>query len=182
VIGSCFDIGGATCAALSRFTQSGDALRSGDTAENSSGNGSIMRLAPVPIKYAKLFPDSIGELARLASELSLTTHASEQCLSACRYMTLVLAGLLNGIHRDEVLAPDWQPVVQLAKSTPLHPAIVHGGVLRGKRFLSKTISTQVRRHLQLNPVHDFRLYLLETSGHAPRCCGTSPAVRRMELA
>jgi ADP-ribosyl-[dinitrogen reductase] hydrolase len=47
-------------------------------------------------------------------------------------MTLVLAGLLNGVHGDEVFAPDWEPVVQLAKLTPLHPAIaeVAGGSFR----------------------------------------------------
>jgi ADP-ribosyl-[dinitrogen reductase] hydrolase len=81
--------------------------------ERSSGNGSIMRLAPVPTRYVKLFPDSIDEPARLATESSLTTHASEHCCSACRYMVLVLAGLLHGIDRDEVFAPDWRPLVQL---------------------------------------------------------------------
>jgi ADP-ribosyl-[dinitrogen reductase] hydrolase len=54
----------------------------GDTAEHSSGNGSIMRLAPVPMRYASLFPGSIDELARLGAESSVTTHASEQCCSA----------------------------------------------------------------------------------------------------
>jgi ADP-ribosyl-[dinitrogen reductase] hydrolase len=54
-------------------------------------------------------------------------------------MTLVLSGLLHGVHRDgvhrdDVLATDWQPVVQLAKLTPLHPAIaeVAGGSFRRK--------------------------------------------------
>jgi ADP-ribosylglycohydrolase len=50
-----------------------------------------MRLAPVPIRYAHHFPDQIAELARLAAESSLPTHASPQCLSACRYFALVLA-------------------------------------------------------------------------------------------
>jgi len=123
VNGRCFDIGIATQSALSRFAQHGDAYRSGDTSERSSGNGSIMRLAPVPMRYVQLFPDSIGELARLAAETSLPTHASEQCLSACRYMAIVLAGLLHGIDRDEVLAPDWPPLSQLAELAPLHPAV-----------------------------------------------------------
>lgn len=131
----CFDIGIATKAALSRFTDQGNARRSGNTDEHSSGNGSIMRLAPVPIRYVGLYPDSIEELSRLAAESSLTTHASEQCLSACRYMTLVLAGLLHGFDRDDVLAPDWPPLVQLVKFAPLHPAIaeVAGGSFRCKQ-------------------------------------------------
>lgn len=101
----------------------GAPLRSGDPAESSSGNGSIMRLAPVPIRYADLFPQALEELARLATESSLTTHASEQCLSACRYLTLVLVGLQHGLDRQEVLAPDWQPLVELTNLAPLHPAV-----------------------------------------------------------
>lgn len=123
VTGRCFDIGIATRSALARFRQHGDPLQSGDPNESSSGNGSIMRLAPVPIRYAGLFPSSLEELARLATESSLTTHASEQCLSACRYLTLVLVGLQHGRDRDEVLAPDWKPLLRLNQLRPLHPAI-----------------------------------------------------------
>jgi ADP-ribosyl-[dinitrogen reductase] hydrolase len=123
VNGRCFDIGITIRGALARFSQHGDARRSGDSSEHASGNGSIMRLAPVPMRYASLFPDSIEELAVLATESSLTTHASEQCLSACRYMSLVLVGLLHGTDRDEVFAPDWQPLAQLTALAPLHPTI-----------------------------------------------------------
>ncbi|MFO0872238.1 MAG: ADP-ribosylglycohydrolase family protein [Pirellulales bacterium] len=123
VNGRCFDIGIATRSALARFLQHGDPLQSGDPAESSSGNGSIMRLAPVAIRYVGLFPKSLEELARLATESSLTTHASEQCLSACRYLTLVLVGLQHGLDRDEVLAPDWEPLQRLNNLQPLHPSI-----------------------------------------------------------
>ncbi|MDP6722377.1 MAG: ADP-ribosylglycohydrolase family protein, partial [Pirellulaceae bacterium] len=104
VNGRCFDIGITVRSALSRFLKTGNAYASGDTAERSSGNGSIMRLAPVPIRYANLLHDDVYELARLAVESSLPTHASPQCLSACRYFVVVLAGLINGHDRDEVLA------------------------------------------------------------------------------
>ena len=123
VVARCFDIGNATRAALSHFMQHGDARRSGDTAEHASGNGSIMRLAPVPIRYYELFPDSVEELARLADESSLPTHASDQCRSACRYMAIVLAGLMHGLDRDEILAADWAPLLQLQRAAALHPAI-----------------------------------------------------------
>ncbi|HID22943.1 MAG TPA: ADP-ribosylglycohydrolase family protein, partial [Planctomycetaceae bacterium] len=63
-IGRCFDIGATTRQALVRFCASGDARRSGATDEYSSGNGSIMRLAPVPIRYVHMYPDQIEELAR----------------------------------------------------------------------------------------------------------------------
>ena len=119
----CFDIGNATAAALSRFEQHADPLKSGATAESSSGNGSIMRLAPVPMHFLSLFPGDVNRLAELAAESSVTTHASPQCLSACRVMGVMLAGLMQGLDRDEVLSPTWGPLQQLRDAAPLHPAI-----------------------------------------------------------
>ena len=123
VTGRCFDIGLTTVAALDRFEKQQDALASGDPSARASGNGSIMRLAPVPIRYADLFPDRLEELGRLAVESSLPTHASPQCLSACRYMTLVLCGLLQGLDREEVLSPTWEPVRALQDLEPWHPEV-----------------------------------------------------------
>ena len=113
VNGRCFDIGITTRSALSRFQQIGDGRSSGDPSERASGNGSIMRLAPVPIRFMDFFPDDIDQLAKYAAESSLPTHASPQCLSACRYFALVLAGLMHGLDRDEVLSADWKPLQQL---------------------------------------------------------------------
>lgn len=123
VTGSCFDIGNATSAALYRYEQSQNAREAGSRSETSSGNGSIMRMAPVPIRYAALLPDDIAQLSRLAEESSLTTHASPQCLSACRYMALILSGLIQGIDRATVLAADWQPLSQLQELASLHPEV-----------------------------------------------------------
>ena len=123
VNGRCFDIGNTIAAALHRFQQHNDAASSGDRSSHASGNGSIMRLAPVPIRYLVHFPDRIERLAQLAAESSLPTHASPQCVSACRYMALVLAGLMHGLDRDEVLAADWEPLWKLSQLEPLHPEV-----------------------------------------------------------
>jgi len=123
VNGRCFDIGNTVSSALSRFETSGDVLSCASSDERASGNGSIMRLAPVPIYYADLFPDDIAKLSRLAEQSSLTTHASGRCRSACRYMALLLAGLMHGVSRDEVLSPTWEPLQQLRAAEPLHPDI-----------------------------------------------------------
>lgn len=121
--GRCFDIGITTRSALSRFLANKNALASGDPSERASGNGSIMRLAPVPIGHADLYPDNIEELSRLADESSLATHASEQCRSACRYLTTVLAALIHGEDRIAILSPDWKPLQRLNAIKPLHPLI-----------------------------------------------------------
>ena len=130
----CFDIGGTTRTALSRFEQTGDASTSGDSSGQASGNGSIMRLAPVPIRYADLFPDRIDELAELCIDSSRPTHASPQCLSACAYFGLVLAALMRGVERAEALAADWESLQQLRHLCLLHPEIdeVAAGSFREK--------------------------------------------------
>ncbi len=123
VNGRCFDIGITTRSALGHFAANRNALASGDRSEGASGNGSIMRLAPVPIRFGHLYADRVDELARLAAESSLPTHASEQCVSAYRYLAIVLAGLIHGEARDEVLSPDWKPLQKLNEIKPLHPLI-----------------------------------------------------------
>ena len=83
VNGRVFDIGNTTVAALRRFQQTGDAWTSGDASDYSSGNGSLMRLAPVALAYARFYPDSLDQLITRAVDSSRPTHASPQCLSAC---------------------------------------------------------------------------------------------------
>jgi ADP-ribosylglycohydrolase len=135
VNGRCFDVGITTSRALHRFMESRDATTSGSRSESASGNGSIMRLAPVPIRHADLYPDHIGELSRLADESSLPTHASEQCRSACRYLATVLAALVRGEDWDAILSPDWKPLRILNDINPLHPLVqeVGGGSFRQKQ-------------------------------------------------
>jgi ADP-ribosyl-[dinitrogen reductase] hydrolase len=129
VTGRCFDIGVTTRAALARYLAAGDARSSGDPAERASGNGSIMRLAPVPVRYAGHYPDGLDDLVRLAEESSLPTHASDQCRSACRYLAAVLAALIRGEGRATVLSPSWEGLGRLNVVRPLHPLIAE--VARG---------------------------------------------------
>ncbi|MGI8980060.1 MAG: ADP-ribosylglycohydrolase family protein [Pirellulaceae bacterium] len=123
VNGRRFDIGCTTGTALLAFERSQDPRTCGEVSDRSSGNGSIMRLAPVPMRYHSLFPGDIGRLADLAAESSLVTHASPKCLSACRYLGLVLAGLVEGVDKKDVLSPAWPMLEELRSHTPLHPDI-----------------------------------------------------------
>jgi len=123
VNGRCFDIGITTRSALVRYSANKDARASGDRSDRASGNGSIMRLAPVPIRFGQLYTDRLDELSRLAEESSVPTHASEQCVSACRYLATVLAALIHGEDRNTVLSPNWTPLQQLNDIKPLHPLI-----------------------------------------------------------
>jgi ADP-ribosylglycohydrolase len=122
--GRVFDIGITTSAALLRFIETGDARRCGPTDEHSSGNGSIMRLAPVPIAYHRCFPEQLDLLVNRAIESSLPTHASPQCLSSCRYFGLILAGLIHGLDRQQVLSPNWEPLRQMRNAEELHAEVL----------------------------------------------------------
>lgn len=149
VNGRCFDIGNATNAALHRFVTTGNARTAGGTSERSSGNGSIMRLAPVPIRFAELLWSDLRELSRYASESSITTHASPICVSACRYLATILTGLISGLDREIILSPDWEPLQRLRALEPLHPeieAVAHGSYrvkqppdIRGSGFVVRSL-------------------------------------------
>ena len=123
VNGRCFDIGGTTCIGLNNFERTGNARTSGDDSDRACGNGSIMRLAPVPIRFAHLFPDQLQELATIAGESSLPTHSHPRCVSACVYLTLVVCGLIHGLPREEVLSADWYPLRRVRDILPFHPDI-----------------------------------------------------------
>ena len=97
--GFCFDIGNTTRAALQSFQDTGQI--SGLTSADSAGNGSIMRLAPVPMFYAGSMDDAV----EFAGRSSATTHASEVTINACRYMACLIVRALWGSDKDEILAP-----------------------------------------------------------------------------
>lgn len=124
VNGVCFDIGMTTRLALSRFLESGDPLTSGGRDEEvPSGNGSLMRLAPVPIRYSEMFPENAVELGRLAMDSSVPTHGTSQAMSACRYLGVVLAAFMHGLDRFTVLDPGWETLNRLRAVEPFDPAI-----------------------------------------------------------
>jgi ADP-ribosylglycohydrolase len=129
VNGICFDIGNTTATALVQFEISGAAIVSGPTDEFSSGNGSIMRLAPVPIAHAHHYPHNMYMIAQRAAESSLPTHGSDQCISACVALGLITAAILNGESKETVLAPDWQVWQDLTDFYTMEPKIME--VIRG---------------------------------------------------
>lgn len=126
--GRCFDIGNATRAALQRFERTGDP-RAGSTDPETAGNGSLMRLAPVAMRWADQPEAAIDACA--AS--SLTTHAAPAAVDACRYFGGLLVGAMNGATREELLSPLHAPVTGLWAEKPLAPeieAVARGSYLR----------------------------------------------------
>jgi ADP-ribosyl-[dinitrogen reductase] hydrolase len=116
--GRCFDIGGTTRHALARFEWTG-AVTDADIDQESAANGSLMRLAPVPIRWH----NDLGEAAERAGQSSRTTHPASRPVDACRVYAAMTAGLIQGRALDDVLDADfWQ-------DGPLDPRVE--AVIRG---------------------------------------------------
>jgi ADP-ribosyl-[dinitrogen reductase] hydrolase len=122
--GQCFDIGNAVRRALVRFEKTQEPW-CGSTDPMSAGNGSLMRLAPVPLFFAH---DPAAAIAR-AGDSSRTTHAVEDAVDGCRYLAALILGALEGRSRTELLRPMFTPVDGTWSREPLSPRIadVAGG-------------------------------------------------------
>jgi ADP-ribosyl-[dinitrogen reductase] hydrolase len=96
--GICFDIGNTVAQALDRFRASGEPF-SGSTHPRSAGNGSLMRLAPVPM----FFFGDLDRVAHFSGESSRTTHGAREAVDACRLFGVVLAQALRGESKEAIL-------------------------------------------------------------------------------
>ena len=102
--GTCFDIGGTVGAALRRFEVYQDPF-AGETDPRYGGNGSLMRLAPVPLAFANIPEEAI----RLSGEMSRTTHGATEPVDACRYYSGLIVGALAGESKDVLLQSRYSP-------------------------------------------------------------------------
>lgn len=128
--GCCFDIGGTVRKALESFEETGEPY-SGPTHTMSAGNGSLMRLAPVPMCFAGDAREAIDRSA----DSSRTTHGAQEAVDACRYFAGLLVGALNGVDKETLLSSLYSPVDGLWEESPLSPRIaeIAGGSFKTKQ-------------------------------------------------
>ncbi|MBW4632321.1 MAG: ADP-ribosylglycohydrolase family protein [Iphinoe sp. HA4291-MV1] len=112
--GYCFDIGNTVLSALFRFQRTGEHY-CGSTDPYSAGNGSIMRLAPVPLFFARNPEQAI----ETSGESSRTTHGAATAVDACRSLGALLVGAVNGASREELLSPHYSPIPNYWEENPL---------------------------------------------------------------
>lgn len=112
--GVCFDIGNTVRTALHHFEQTGNPY-AGSTHPHTAGNGSIMRLAPVPMFYGNEPRRAIEQSA----ESSRTTHGAATAVDACRYLGGLIVGALSGVDKASLLAPRYTPVPGYWDEQPL---------------------------------------------------------------
>ncbi|MCL4297620.1 MAG: ADP-ribosylglycohydrolase family protein [Anaerolineae bacterium] len=116
--GACFDIGNTVRKALADFTRSREPY-SGPTDRLSAGNGSIMRLAPVPLFYARNPKEAIMK----SGESSRTTHGARSAVDACRYLGGLLVGAVNGATKEQILSNCYHPHGETWQDFDLSPEI-----------------------------------------------------------
>ena len=112
--GRCFDIGNTVSRALEKYIRTGETFAS-STDAYSAGNGSLMRLAPVPL----YFPSAPAKAIAMCAESSRTTHGAQTCLDACRYFGGLIIGALLGSEKEELLSERYTPVDGIWETTPL---------------------------------------------------------------
>lgn len=124
-----FGIGNTVYNALEKFRREPGPY-CGPTHSRSAGNGSLMRLAPVPLFYARNPRDAI----EISGESSRTTHGARAAVDACRYFGGLITGALLGAPKDELLSPVYSPAEGLFTEHPLVPEVeaVAAGSFRGK--------------------------------------------------
>lgn len=125
--GRCFDIGATTSGALRRFAQTGEPF-SGSTRPMSAGNGSIMRLAPVPIYFWR----SPLSAAELSGESSRTTHGARECVDACRYMGWMLASAIQSGDLRQSTFPLTSVLTDAVQTIALRPREVWSDIPRDR--------------------------------------------------
>jgi ADP-ribosyl-[dinitrogen reductase] hydrolase len=88
--GDCFDVGNTILNALSIWSRKSKLASTKSTlqeikqaldGEYCAGNGSLMRILPVPLAYWKLPAEKVDELA---ARSSATTHPNSMCIEACQ--------------------------------------------------------------------------------------------------
>lgn len=100
VVDECFDIGNATQQGLYQFKRLkslGNPLPPNapqvNNHPNMGGNGSIMRLAPLPVFFWN--PSLPSELYDAATQSSYITHGTAACVDGCVLMSAIMVGFLR---------------------------------------------------------------------------------------
>jgi ADP-ribosylglycohydrolase len=98
--GDVFDVGATTSAALRRIVKGIPADQAGGQSEDNNGNGSLMRILPVVLRFST---DPTALFAERIEKVSTITHGHARSRMACVFYGLVVRQLLLG----------WQPQAAL---------------------------------------------------------------------
>jgi len=114
----CFDIGNTNRQAIEAYAVTGNPY-SGSDSPDTAGNGSLMRIAPIAIFYARDF----YKVIEFSAESSKLTHPAIEAVDACRFFSSLLYAALNGENKEKILSGLCSPCAGYWEKNPLAPAI-----------------------------------------------------------
>lgn len=117
--GTCFDIGNTVRQALAAYERTGDPTTCGASHDRAAGNGTLMRLAPVPLAYRR----DPRAAVRFAGASAATTHRHVEAIDGARYFAGLILGALAGASKEALLAARFEPYPGAWAEAPLAPAI-----------------------------------------------------------
>jgi ADP-ribosyl-[dinitrogen reductase] hydrolase len=125
--GRVFDIGNTVRASLAKFADTHEPY-CGSLDPSTAGNGSLMRLAPVPLFYLQRPMEAIER----SGESSRTTHGARAAVDACKYFGGLIVGAALGVSKEEILSIRYSPVKDYWWENPLALEIdeIAGGSFR----------------------------------------------------
>jgi ADP-ribosyl-[dinitrogen reductase] hydrolase len=134
--GKCFDIGKTT---RKHLLENLDAKREfhPNVSDGASGNGALMRLAPIPMLYSLVSSTDVAIVK--SGDNSMTTHPSEISRDCCRYYAGLIIGAIHGATKEELTSSLYIPP-HLPKSYwsthPLRDEVL--AVVRDQSFKTKS--------------------------------------------
>jgi ADP-ribosyl-[dinitrogen reductase] hydrolase len=113
--GVVFDIGGATSDALMRVASGTPAEEAGGQDERSNGNGSLMRIIPVALRFAD---EPLETFSQRIERVSAITHGHDRSKMACVFFSLVVRRLLEGLQPEAALEAAREEFKSLYRGSP----------------------------------------------------------------
>jgi ADP-ribosyl-[dinitrogen reductase] hydrolase len=134
--GVCFDIGMTTARALDTYSVTGNPF-AGSTNAATAGNGSLMRLAPIPLFF---YPD-FDQTIHFAGESSRTTHAAAEAIECCKLMASLLFQILSGKPKEALFDPSCyrSPLLTISELASVSIARKHESVIAGTGYCVRSL-------------------------------------------
>ena len=131
------DIGLSTRAALEAW-RSTRQVDEADKKCSHGGNGSLMRLAPLPILLSATAAADPAAVVAACGRSSKITHADPAAADSCRYFGALLHGALRGDSKARLLSPLYEPAGC-------------DGLWEGEEALCREVEEARRPQVQLRP-------------------------------
>lgn len=126
--GGVFDIGRTTRAALIRVGSGTPWDVSGNSGEEENGNGSLMRILPIGLRFRNA---DAATIMRFAADASRITHAHRRSQLACGFYSVIAAEVTKGVALPEAMQRAL-PVLTEAVATLPDEQVVFGRLLGGR--------------------------------------------------